>query len=220
MRECSRCLHPVAVRIVSVAVVEENDRPWRDSREGAADYLVYSGFVAVPHAERPAHGALAVMARDRRRPRTPETVRRAEISRRWRARASDRTDAEADVAPDIERALELKLPVEVPVIAKLVSLGRNPPHQLWPTLGVTPQHEKRRAHAFLGEGIQNQGRRVWVRSVVEGQRNDLPITLDPAQSRTEERAVAVKRAVDGAANHRYTKCCKSDHTPALPNTAV
>jgi hypothetical protein len=51
MGERGGSLHPVAVRIVAVAIVQQHDRARRNAFERPPNDLVDSGAIAVPDAE-------------------------------------------------------------------------------------------------------------------------------------------------------------------------
>jgi hypothetical protein len=91
--------------------------------------------------------------------------------------------------------------MKVAVIPKLVAFLRHASHELGPPLGVTSQNEEGRMHAFLRERVENKRSGVWIRAIVERQRDDFPIAGDSAKGRTKEWTVTVKRTVHRTANH-------------------
>src|SRR5688572_21719060 len=74
-------LQAVAVGVVAVAVVEEQDGAGVHSRERSVGDDARAGPRRIPHAERPAHGSLAERRGDRRHPRAPKAVWSAEVPR-------------------------------------------------------------------------------------------------------------------------------------------
>jgi hypothetical protein len=145
----------------------------------------------------------------------------AEITGRRRTRSLDRPDSQPNVAAHVEGTLELELAMEVAVIPELMAFLRHAPHELGPTLGVTSQDEKRRMDSFFGERVEDQRSGIWVRAIIEGERDDFPFASNSSEGRTKERTVTVKRSVHRPAYHRHSQCCVTDHSRvARPNTAV
>src|SRR5262249_11585016 len=125
----------------------------------------------------------------------------------------DRADPELEIVAHIARRLEVQLPMVVAVIADGVALGRHPADELGPALSVSAQHEEGGADAALGERVEDGRRRVGVRAVVEGEGHNATRPRHVGQRAAEKCAIAMKRAVHGAANHDDAECRAKDHTP-------
>jgi hypothetical protein len=112
--------------------------------------------------------------------------------------------------------------MKVPVIADLVALGDDSPHELRPALGVRAENEKRRLHALLAECVEYARSRIGIGSVVKRQRDTRAIVWKVTENRSEQAAVAMKRAVSRSANHCQTNRGRDYHTVILlrPSTAV
>src|ERR1700755_898560 len=110
---------------------------------------------------------------------------RAEIFPRRGTGALDRPDPQPNVAAYIKGTLELQLPVEVAVIAELMSVVRDPAHDLRPAFGVTAEDEEGCPHSFLGQRVENSRSGIRIRPVVEGERDDLAGALDLSECGSE-----------------------------------
>ena len=142
-RQRSRRLHAVAKRVVSVAVVEQHDRPGLRAAQHAIGNDIFSRKRRVPYAERPANGALALSASDWRHPRIPLSVWRPEEPWALAACALYGRAAERNVFTNVARRAPDELPVMIAVVAEDVALGCSPFDDRRPALGVAAEHEER-----------------------------------------------------------------------------
>src|SRR5687768_10225999 len=138
----------------------------------------------------------------------------------WRACAPDRANPQPDVTRHVKGAAKLQLAVEVAVVAELVSLVRDSPHQIRPALRMAPENEKSCPDILFRENVENDRCRLGIGSVVEGERHDfLLFALNAAERTTEQRAVSVKGSMHRAAQDRCSERGVSDHS-RRPRTAV
>ena len=71
-------------------------------------------------------------------------MRRPKKGRPHRRRTLDGIRSERQIGAHISRRLEVQLAMVVAMIPDRVALVGNPAHDLGPSLGVTPENEKRR----------------------------------------------------------------------------
>src|SRR6266540_1641949 len=142
-------------------------------------------------------------------------MRRAKEAGRRRASPANGSQAEAYVASDVEGSLVCVLPVEVAVIPDLVAFSRGAQNELGPTLGIAAENEERRPHVFLCQCIQNLGRRVRVRAVVESERYDLLVRREPPERGSEDGTVPVECSVSRGPDRRDRECRSDDHSRAV-----
>ena len=141
-------------------------------------------------------------------------MRRAEEPWVRRRRALDRRGAALEVIANVGRRLEVQLAVIVAVIADRVAFVGDARHEIGPLLGVSAENEERGLDSALAERVENQRRRVGVRA--RRRRSARPRrsrARKPRDGPTEDRTVAVKRAVRRAAEQRDADAEPKDHTP-------
>jgi hypothetical protein len=134
------------------------------------------------------------------------------VSWRWRTSAPNRPQPKADVTAHVKRTLEVELPMEVAMIAELMTFMRDPSHEVRPTLRVTAQDEKCCAHAFLGESVEDSWGRIGIRAIVEGESDNFSITVDLPQRPAEDRTITMESAVRYSAEYGNPQCRKPDHS--------
>lgn len=134
----------------------------------------------------------------------------------------DSAFAEHYVALHVKRRFQVKLLVEVTVIADLMTLGHHSSHKIRPTLGVSSENEKGRFDIVLAQRVEYSRRRIGIRTIVERQRYLLVVRRKLAEHRPKHAAVAIEGAVCGAAQNTKSNGGRDDHTSALlrPSTAV
>jgi hypothetical protein len=139
-------LHAISVRVVSIAIVEENDRSSTGGADNAIRDDVRAGPRRVPHAERPSDRALPLAPGDSGNPRIPLTVGRAE--QRWFLRATlfDCVAAQRQISSNPTRRVPQQLLVVKSVICDDVSFVNHPEHETGPPISVPTEHEERRPH--------------------------------------------------------------------------
>src|SRR6266545_2742177 len=106
-----RGLRPVAVRVVAVAVMEQENRTGIATVHRSPNDDVGTRPIGIPYAECPPDCALAELCRDGRDPGTPEPVRRAEQRRLFAGRARDGIRAKREIDAHVRRAAKVKLPM-------------------------------------------------------------------------------------------------------------
>src|SRR5439155_567986 len=113
---------PVAIRVVPVAVVRQDDRAGtQPPADPTPDLLCRYPRIRIPHAERPSEHAIAESARGRGDERIAITVRGAERARRASRHVPDDFVSPLELFTDRAGAEKMQLAVPQGVIADLVT---------------------------------------------------------------------------------------------------
>ena len=226
-RDRVRRLRAIAVRVVPVAVVQEDDTPGARPAESAPGDLGGAGTIAVPHAEGPADAALREAMGRRRHEGGTEAVRGAKVPRCDAAGVDDRARPGGEVIGGTAGSGKVQLAMGKAVVRHLVSLVGDAPHERRPARDVSSEQEEGRVNAMLAEDVEDTRCRRGVGPVVERQRDPPRVTRQARQDGAEEGAVAVQRRVgpgggdgeaDGRGEHRRggefdhaTRCASTLH---------
>jgi len=103
-----------------------------------------------------------------------------------------------------------------------MSFLRDAPHQVRPALGVTSEDEESGPHPLAFQRVKNLGRRVRVRPVVKGKRDDLLIRRKLSERAAEHGTVSLKGAVRCHTERERADDEGNDHSRAVgwPSTAA
>src|SRR6185369_9239984 len=161
-------LHAVTVGVVTIPVVQEEDRSVVHPLERALRDDLGAGPRRVPDAERPSDRALAERRGDRRDERIAESMWRAEEARSHTRGAYDLLGSACQIVANVGCRAAVQLAMKVPVVPELMPFLHHAADDLGPTLGMSSEHEERRAHPLTPEHVEDGGRGVWVGAVIEG----------------------------------------------------
>src|SRR5688500_17359095 len=178
--------------VVAIPVVQEKNCPRDAPLDGTSHYLLGSGPVGIPDAERPSDGPLAQVARDRCDPRAPKSMRRTEETRTGSRRAHDRVSPELEIPSHVSRAAEVQLPVMKAMVPESMAALGDATRELRPLFDVAPEQKERSGHVFHGEDVENPRRRGRSGAVIESESDLFLVRRKTRQRAADYRAVSMK----------------------------